>query len=65
MGRIGGDEFLILSSSVATPELAMKLAKRLANCLRGPIELAEQAIQVQASIGVVWSAGGDPDPEAR
>ena len=54
VGRIGGDEFLVVCPEIGGPEPAMKLAERIAGALRS-VGTASAAHQVVASIGVAWS----------
>ena len=63
VGRIGGDEFLVLCPDVGGPEQAMRLAARLTSKLSEEVPLASATISHQISIGVAWSdgAGGDAD----
>jgi diguanylate cyclase (GGDEF)-like protein/PAS domain S-box-containing protein len=60
VGRIGGDEFLIVCPEIGGPDQAMKLAGRIAQALREELCLATLTTthHVQASIGVAWSNGG-------
>ncbi len=57
VGRVGGDEFLVMCPQVGGPEGAMRLAERLAQALRDPVRLAAGSAAAQLSIGVAWSAG--------
>jgi diguanylate cyclase (GGDEF)-like protein/PAS domain S-box-containing protein len=59
VGRIGGDEFLVVCPEIGGAEQAMKLAGRIAQALRKQLCLAtvSTASQLQASIGVAWSNG--------
>jgi diguanylate cyclase (GGDEF)-like protein/PAS domain S-box-containing protein len=59
VGRIGGDEFLVVCPQVGGAENAMKLAGRIAQALREQPCAARigTASQLQASIGVAWSRG--------
>ncbi len=59
VGRIGGDEFLIVCPEIGGPQQAMKLAQRIADALRSGICPAATgaAQQLTVSIGVAWSSG--------
>jgi len=59
VGRIGGDEFLVVCPEIGGTEQAMELAGRIAQALREQVCLAtvRTAPQLQASIGVAWSSG--------
>jgi diguanylate cyclase (GGDEF)-like protein/PAS domain S-box-containing protein len=59
VGRIGGDEFLIVCPEVGGEEKAMRLAARVADALCKEVRLAtvSSAHELRASIGVAWSNG--------
>jgi diguanylate cyclase (GGDEF)-like protein len=59
VGRLGGDEFLVISPGVAGPEQAMVLAERVARVLRDDVAMGDGTRGHQASIGVAWSAGNN------
>jgi len=52
VGRLGGDEFLLLLREIAGPEMAMTIAERLCEALLSPFELSCGTIELGASIGV-------------
>jgi diguanylate cyclase (GGDEF)-like protein/PAS domain S-box-containing protein len=56
VGRIGGDEFLVVCKRLESRERAVAIAERIAHVLRGSIQLANGVAQVQASIGVAFSS---------
>ncbi|MEO6701264.1 MAG: sensor domain-containing diguanylate cyclase [Jatrophihabitantaceae bacterium] len=56
VGRFGGDEFLVVSSGVSSPEQALALGERLAGALAHEVELTPPARAV-ASIGIGWTDG--------
>ncbi len=62
VGRIGGDEFLILCPEIGGHEPAVALAERIADGLRRDVALS--AGGRQASIGVAWSSGEAVGAEA-
>jgi diguanylate cyclase (GGDEF)-like protein/PAS domain S-box-containing protein len=55
VGRIGGDEFLVMCPDVGGPDGAMRLAGRLAEVLHEPVALTVGDVIPQVSIGVAWS----------
>jgi diguanylate cyclase (GGDEF)-like protein/PAS domain S-box-containing protein len=59
VGRVGGDEFVVLSPEIGGPDRAMTLAARLAVAVRAtPVTLPSGLeIAVQVSVGVAWSHG--------
>ena len=63
VGRIGGDEFLVVCPDIGGVEQSMKLAERLADTLRERISPGMQGIGYQVSVGVVWSSGPGTDAD--
>lgn len=57
IGRLGGDEFLIVCPGMRTPADGMEIARRIRRELDHPLELNDRILQVTASIGV--TCGGD------
>ncbi len=58
VGRIGGDEFLVVCPEIGGPEQAMKLAERIARALATESsDTIGAPHQLSASIGVAWSNG--------
>jgi diguanylate cyclase (GGDEF)-like protein/PAS domain S-box-containing protein len=64
VGRVGGDEFLVLCPDSGGPEAAMRLAERLAQALNERIALVAASVCPQVSIGVAWSNCGGIDADA-
>ena len=65
VGRIGGDEFLVLLSGHTQPEDLDKLIGRLRRSMAEPIIARGHRIHIEASIGVTSLHPGDPrSPEA-
>ena len=64
VGRVGGDEFLVMCPQVGGADGAMSLAERLAQSLREPAALAAGSVspQVEYRCGVVE---GDAIPRTR
>jgi len=56
VGRIGGDEFLVISPGVTSPEEAMVTAMRLAQTFRHQVRLKSKRVSCHASVGVAWSS---------
>lgn len=67
VGRLGGDEFLILLNDLAHPEDAAIVADRLLSELRAPVHLEKDTVYVGASIGVTLfpDDAGDADALLR
>ena len=55
IGRIGGDEFLLLQTAVSQPQLAAQLAERLLERLAEPFDLDGHQAFIGASIGIALS----------
>jgi diguanylate cyclase (GGDEF)-like protein len=70
LGRIGGDEFVVLCWDVTDDEAAVAVAERLLASFADPIEVptgpegTTAAIRVGASVGIARSAGVAPTPAA-
>ncbi len=52
VGRIGGDEFIVVCPGVQTRTLALQVAERIATSLLRPVTVGGTAMNLQASIGV-------------
>lgn len=52
VGRVGGDEFLILLSSLTAPEDAAHVADKILLSLSHPFKVANYELHVRASIGI-------------
>ena len=58
VGRIGGDEFLVLCPDVADGDLAMALGERIADAVAAPLDVDGTLIEPRASVGVAWAGAG-------
>ncbi len=63
LGRLGGDEFLILLRGVGGLDVAMSAAERISESVRGTYELACGEVELCASVGVACVDGGDTVPD--
>jgi diguanylate cyclase (GGDEF)-like protein/PAS domain S-box-containing protein len=64
VGRLGGDEFLIVCRNVETADAALAIAHRVAAAISQPTAIGRQSIVPTASIGVVWTtAAMDADAD--
>jgi diguanylate cyclase (GGDEF)-like protein len=63
VGRIGGDEFLVICPRISAAAEAMSAAARLAASLRNQISLKKTIVPSSASIGVAWP--DEPDVTAE
>jgi len=52
LARVGGDEFVLVASSLRSREEAPAIAARLLTSLEPPLELGEHQVRVTASIGM-------------
>jgi diguanylate cyclase len=55
VGRIGGDEFLVVASPVSSRAEARVIAERVARSLRIPIQVDRDELSTTPSIGVAWT----------
>jgi diguanylate cyclase (GGDEF)-like protein/PAS domain S-box-containing protein len=63
LGRIGGDEFLVVCPAATSPDTVALLAQRISESLRDPGEHIADEIQLGASIGVAWTERHDESPD--
>ena len=64
VGRMGGDQFVVVCPGVATAAEAVRTAVRIAASLSHEVQLKTARIGSRASIGVAWSSGSDNDADA-
>src|SRR4051812_8901888 len=58
IGRIGGDEFLLVAQGLDSTEQALALADRVRTALFGPVSLPDTTVELAASIGIACSEPG-------
>jgi len=63
IGRLGGDEFLVLLRDIHGPEMAMRAAERIGQALCSDFQLSCGTVKLRASIGVACSGAGTISPE--
>jgi diguanylate cyclase (GGDEF)-like protein/PAS domain S-box-containing protein len=64
VGRIGGDEFVVICRDVPDPDRAEQIGAELLAGLRGEVvDPAGHVLSPQASVGVAWSPRGADGPE--
>ncbi len=63
VGRIGGDEFLVICSKVGYPGDAVRIGDAIATHLCQPATIGELELDIRASVGVAWTDDPDIDPE--
>jgi diguanylate cyclase (GGDEF)-like protein/PAS domain S-box-containing protein len=61
VGRIGGDEFALVTSSGTNPAMAARLAGRIQSALGDSFEIREQSLQIGVSIGIASSPADGED----
>jgi diguanylate cyclase (GGDEF)-like protein/PAS domain S-box-containing protein len=65
VGRIGGDEFLVVCPDIGGPEPAMKLAERIADAVyTDDTETGAEDVECRVSIGVTWCRGNRLNADA-
>ncbi|WP_370281005.1 EAL domain-containing protein [Pontibacterium sp.] len=52
VGRLGGDEFIVLLGGLKKPEDALPVAEKILNCFRDPFKIANRELVVTASMGI-------------
>ena len=55
LGRIGGDEFLVVCSGIRDVGPARRVAERISRALQRPVHVAGTTLDMQASLGVAYS----------
>ncbi len=63
VGRLGGDEFLVICSKVGYPGDAVRIGDAVATHLCQPATVGELELDIRASVGVAWTDDPDIDPE--
>jgi diguanylate cyclase (GGDEF)-like protein/PAS domain S-box-containing protein len=58
VGRIGGDEFLLLCHGVGTNEMALEIGARIRTVLHHAVPIAGTAVALRASIGIARAEPG-------
>lgn len=64
IGRMGGDEFVVISHRGAGPFEANELVDRLRTAINGDVTFANQRIPLAASVGAALSLEGETDADA-
>jgi len=55
VGRLGGDEFLVISPGVESPMQALEIGERLAGVLDVEVDIGADVVRLKASVGVAWT----------
>ncbi len=59
VGRIAGDEFVVLLRDVVTPADAAEAAERILGAARGPVQWDDARLEVTVSVGIAMRDGSD------
>ena len=63
IGRLGGDEFLVVCRSIGDDQEVAAIAERLLAAVRAPINLDGREHVVSMSVGIAFGIGADPANE--
>jgi diguanylate cyclase (GGDEF)-like protein/PAS domain S-box-containing protein len=55
VGRLGGDEFLVICPRVFSAARALEIAKRVSSALTTSVKIDSVIVEMRASVGVVWT----------
>jgi diguanylate cyclase (GGDEF)-like protein/PAS domain S-box-containing protein len=56
IGRMGGDEFLVVCPDVEDATSAVEIGERFASFLHGTVDVGPHEVDLRASIGVAWTS---------
>jgi diguanylate cyclase (GGDEF)-like protein len=65
IGRIGGDEFVVVCPHVRALSEAVPVAERISSALREPFDANGEDVRSGASVGVAWSAATQSESPDR
>ncbi len=63
LGRLSGDEFVVVCEDLDDPDMANAIGGRLLSALAQPFALSSVQIEVTASIGLAYAEHGEYSPE--
>jgi diguanylate cyclase (GGDEF)-like protein len=63
VGRMGGDEFVILQYGVPRADIALDLARRVLASIREPMTIETHSIRLAASVGIVIHSSVEDDAD--
>jgi diguanylate cyclase (GGDEF)-like protein len=64
VGRLGGDEFLVVCPGIARPEVVGTVAERIVESLAEPLLLScGEVVELKASMGIAWSVNDETTPD--
>ncbi len=64
IGRIGGDEFLVICPNIADVDRATEIAERIATGLQNEFVVPGSRVSIGASMGIAWADADDVDADA-
>jgi diguanylate cyclase (GGDEF)-like protein/PAS domain S-box-containing protein len=65
VGRLGGDEFLIICRQVHGPDEALAIGERVTGLVRGsPLEIGGEQVVPMLSVGIAWTAADGSTADA-
>ena len=56
VGRVGGDEFIVICPCVQSPAQAIKVAERVAAATTATVDVGTAVVELRTSVGVAWTA---------
>jgi diguanylate cyclase (GGDEF)-like protein/PAS domain S-box-containing protein len=63
VGRLGGDEFIVLLRDIRSAEVAVRVAERVCDSLSGELALTGGSVALSASVGVACAEAGSTNPD--
>ena len=57
VGRVGGDEFLVICPRVESSAQAVRIAERVAAATMATVDVGPGVVELRTSVGVAWTAG--------
>jgi diguanylate cyclase (GGDEF)-like protein/PAS domain S-box-containing protein len=63
VGRIGGDEFLVVCPEIQSAAVAVKVAQRICDRLKKSVYLKGESVEQHASMGVAWMRNDGREPD--
>ena len=64
LGRLGGDEFLVVCTDACDLAAVVQIGTRIADMFAVPVDLADDAIAIRASIGIAVGHGSSTTSES-
>lgn len=55
VGRVGGDEFIVICPNVQSSEQAIRVAERVAAATTAMVEIGATRLELRTSVGVAWT----------